>query len=78
MLQRIVLALLLITSSAQASSPWAEKASEAMYRQLELDKRLQELTDRYIPKQLQLKVGDVSLVVNVLLQKRIEWKTTFP
>lgn len=55
-----------------------EKVGEAFYRQARIDHYLQELQDRLIPKEYKYTIGNVSFVVTVFLQKRIEYKTTFP
>lgn len=55
-----------------------EKVGEAVYRQMKLDQYVQQLEDIVIPKEYKLTIGNVSFVVTVFLQKRIDYKTTFP
>jgi hypothetical protein len=70
--------LLVFTSVCSANPIWAEKTGEAIYRQLELEKQLQSLIDQHVDKELQVTIGNVSLVVDIFLKQRIVWKTTFP
>ncbi len=70
--------IFIFSQNLYAVEPWAEKTSEAIYRQLELERQLQQLLDKYIEKELQIKIGHVSIVVDVFLKQKIVYRTTFP
>ena len=74
----LFLFIVFITMECSAVEPWAEKSSEAIYRQLELEAKLQELIDKTVDKHLQIKIGNISIIIDAFLKQRIVWKSTFP
>jgi len=83
--QNVVFVVTLVTFNSSAygmahtnTDFMQEKVGEAVYRQLKLDQFVYELEERLIPKEYKFTIGNISLVINVFLQRRIEYKTTFP
>lgn len=75
----LVTLLFIVPSTAHTSIDlMQEKVGEAVSRQFKLEDQLRELQDKIIPKEYKITVGNVSFVITVFLQKRIEYKTTFP